>query len=77
VSEERHMVCTVMPKELYEGLARAAQRKGTNLSAVVREAVRAYLFLGLDSPPKVDVDMTERMVIFLFELLKATYGDRK
>jgi len=77
VSEEKHMVCTIMPKELYEGLAKAAQRKGTYLSDVVREAVRAYLFLGLDNPPKADIDMTERMVVFLFELLKATYGDRK
>jgi len=47
------------------------------VSDVIRDAINAYFFVGFNDPPKADIDMVERLVVFLFELLKATCGDRK
>ena len=74
---EKHTACVQLPEEVWQRLKETADRKGITISDVIRNAVNTYLFIGFDNPPKVDIDMTERLIIFLFEMLKATYGDRK
>jgi hypothetical protein len=58
-------------------LENAAVEKGTSIEDVINDALSAYFFLGLNRPPKTDVDMTERLVVFLFELLKASCEGKK
>jgi predicted transcriptional regulator len=77
VSEERHMTCVKLPEETRQALKETADRKGVSVSDVIRDAINAYLFVGFNDPPKADIDMVERLVVFLFELLKATCGGRK
>jgi predicted DNA-binding ribbon-helix-helix protein len=77
VSEEKHTTCVQLPEAVWQRLKETADRKGVSISDVIRSAVDTYLFIGFDSPPKTDIDMTERLVVFLFEMLKAAYGDRK
>ena len=77
MSEEKHTTCVQLPEAIWQRLKETADRKGVSISDVIRDAVNTYLFIGFDNPPKTDIDMTERLVVFLFELLKATCGGRK
>lgn len=77
MNEERHTTCVQLEEDTWQRLKETAERKGVSISDVVRDAINAYFFIGFNSPPKTDIDMTERLVVFLFELLKATCGDRK
>ena len=72
-----HHACVQVQEDVWQALKETADRKGVSISDVVRDAINAYLFIGFNDPPKADIDMVERLVVFLFELLKATYGERK
>jgi hypothetical protein len=77
VSTKKYSVSASVSEEMLKMLESTAVEKGTSIEDVINDALNAYFFLGLNRPPKTDVDMTERLVVFLFELLKATCGDRK
>jgi len=77
VNKTWHHACVQVQEDVWQALKETADRKGVSISDVVRDAINAYLFIGFNDPPKADIDMVERLVVFLFELLKATYGDRK
>ena len=72
-----HHACVQVQEDVWQRLKETADRKGVSISDVIRDAIDTYLFIGFDNPPKTDIDMTERLVVFLFELLKATCGGRK
>ena len=72
-----HHACVQVQEDVWQALKETADRKGVSISDVVRDAINAYLFIGFNDPPKADIDMVERLVVFLFELLKATCGERK
>ena len=72
-----HHACVQVQEDVWQALKETADRKGVSVSDVIRDAINAYLFVGFNDPPKADIDMVERLVVFLFELLKATCGDRK
>jgi len=77
VNKTWHHACVQVQEDVWQALKETADRKGVSISDVVRDAINAYLFIGFNDPPKADIDMVERLVVFLFELLKATYGERK
>ena len=77
MSTKKYSVSASVSEEMLKMLENAAVEKGTSIEDVINDALNSYFFLGLNRPPKTDVDMTERIVVFLFELLKATCGDRK
>jgi len=77
VSMKKYNVSASVSEETLRMLENTAVEKGTSIEDVINDALNAYFFLGLNRPPKTDVDMTERLVVFLLELLKATCGDRK
>jgi hypothetical protein len=77
VSTKKYNISVLVSEEMLKMLENAAIEKGTSTDGIINDALNAYFYLGLNRPPKTDVDMTERMVVFLFELLKATCGDRK
>ena len=72
-----HHACVQVQEDIWQALKETADRKGVSVSDVIRDAINAYLFVGFNDPPKADIDMVERLVVFLFELLKATCGGRK
>ena len=72
-----HHACVQVQEDVWQALKETADRKGVSVSDVIRDAINAYLFVGFNDPPKADIDMVERLVVFLFELLKATCGERK
>ena len=72
-----HHACVQVQEDVWQALKETADRKGVSVSDVIRDAINAYFFVGFNDPPKADIDMIERLVVFLFELLKATYGERK
>ena len=77
MSEEKHTTCVQVQEDVWQARKETADRKGVSVSDVIRDAINAYFFVGFNDPPKADIDMVERLVVFLFELLKATCGDRK
>jgi hypothetical protein len=77
VNKSWHHACVQVQEDVWQALKETADRKGVSVSDVIRDAISAYFFVGFNDPPKADIDMVERLVVFLFELLKATYGERK
>jgi hypothetical protein len=77
VNEERHMTCVQLPEETRQALKEIADRKGVTVSDVLRSMIDLYIFIAKATPSKTDIDMLERMVILAFEIVKASYGDRK
>ena len=77
MSTKKYNISVLVSEEMLKMLESTAVEKGTSTDNVINDALNAYFFLGLNRPPKTDVDMTERLVVFLLELLKATCGDRK
>ena len=77
MSTKKYNVSASVSEETLRMLENTAVEKGTSIEDVINDALNAYFFLGLNRPPKTDVDMTERLVVFLLELLKASCGDRK
>jgi hypothetical protein len=77
VNKTWHHACVQVQEDVWQALKETADRKGVSVSDVIRDAINAYLFIGFNDPPKADIDMVERLVVFLFELLKATCGERK
>jgi len=77
VNKTWHHACVQVQEDVWQALKETADRKGVSVSDVIRDAINAYLFVGFNDPPKADIDMVERLVVFLFELLKATCGERK
>jgi len=77
VSDERHMTCVQLPEETRQALKEIADRKGVTVSDILRSIIDTYIFIAKVTPPKTDIDMLERMVIMAFEIVKASYGDRK
>jgi hypothetical protein len=77
VSTKKYSVSASVTEEMLKMLVETAAEKGTSIEDVINDALSAYFFLGLNRPPKTDIDMTERMVMFLFELLKASCEGKK
>ena len=77
MNEERHMTCVQLPEETRQALKEIADRKGVTVSDVLRSMIDLYIFIAKATPSKTDIDMLERMVILAFEIVKASYGDRK
>ena len=77
MSTKKYNVSASVSEEILRMLENTAVEKGTSIEDVINDALNAYFFFGLNRPPKTDVDTTERLVVFLLELLKATCGDRK
>jgi len=77
VSTKKYSVSASVSEEMLKMLESTAVEKGKSIEDVINDALNAYFFIGLNRPPKTDVDMAERLVVFLFELLKASCGERK
>jgi predicted DNA-binding ribbon-helix-helix protein len=77
VSEERHTTCVQLPEATWQALKEIADRKGVTVSDVIRDAIDTKIFIDKVTPPKTDIDALERMIIVAFEMVKASYGDRK
>ena len=77
MSTKKYNVSASVSEEMLRMLENTAVEKSTSIEDVINDALNAYFFLGLNRPPKTDIDMTERIVVFLLELLKASCGDRK
>jgi len=77
VSEEKHTTCVQLPEATWQSLKEIADRKGITVSDVIRGIIDLYIFIAKVTPPRTDIDMLERMVIMAFEIVKASYGDRK
>jgi hypothetical protein len=77
VSEEKHTTCVQLPEATWQSLKEIADRKGITVSDVIRGVIDTYIFIAKVTPPRTDIDMLERMVIVAFEMVKASYGDRK
>ena len=72
MSEERHMTCVQLPEETRQALKDIADKKGTSIADVLRSIIDIYIFIVKVTPPKIDIDMLERMVIVAFEMMKAS-----
>jgi predicted DNA-binding ribbon-helix-helix protein len=77
VSEERHTTCVQLPEATWQALKEIADRKGVTVSDVLRSITDMYIFIAKITPPRTDIDVLERMIIVAFEMVKASYGDRK
>ncbi len=77
MSEEKHTTCVQLPEATWQALKDIADRKGTSIADVLRSIIDLYIFIAKATPSKTDIDMLERMVILAFEMVKASYGDRK
>ena len=77
MSTKRYSVSASVSEEMLKMLEETAVEKGTSIDDVINDALSAYFFIGLNRPPKTDVDMMERLVVFLFELLKASCKGEK
>jgi len=77
VSEEKHTTCVQLSESVWQALKEIADRKGVTVSDVIRSVIDTYIFIAKVTPPRTDIDMLERMVIMAFEIVKASYGDRK
>jgi hypothetical protein len=77
VSSKKYNISASVPEEILRMLENTAVEKNTSIENVINDALNAYFFLGLNRPPKTDIDMMERLVVFLFELLKASCGGGK
>jgi len=77
VSEEKHTTCVQLSESVWQTLKEIADRKGVTVSDVIRSVIDTYIFIAKVTPPRTDIDMLERMVIMAFEIVKASYGDRK
>ena len=77
MSTKKYSVSASVSEEMLKMLESTAVEKGKSIEDVINDALNAYFFIGLNRPPKTDVDMMERLVVFLFELLKASCGKGK
>jgi len=77
VSEEKHTVCVQLSEATWQTLKDIADKEGTSIADVLRNIIDIYIFIVKAASPETDIDMVERLVVFLFELLKATYGEKK
>jgi len=77
VSEEKHTTCVQLPESVWQTLKDIADKEGTSIADVLRNIIDIYIFIVKAASPETDIDMLERMVIMAFEIVKASYGDRK
>jgi len=72
VSEEKHTTCVQLPEAVWQTLKEIADRKGVTVSDVLRDVISIYIYILQTTPPKMDIDALERMVIVAFEMVKAS-----
>ena len=77
MNEEKHTTCVQLPEATWQALKEIADRKGVTVSDVLRDIIGIYIYILQTTPPKMDIDALERMVIMAFEIVKASCGDRK
>jgi hypothetical protein len=76
VNKTWHHACVQVQEDVWQALKETADRKGVSVSDVIRDAINAYFFVGFNDRQGRYRYGREACRI-LFELLKATYGDRK
>jgi len=72
VSEEKHTTCVQLSESVWQTLKEIADRKGVTVSDVLRDVISIYIYILQTTPPKMDIDALERMVIVAFEMVKAS-----
>jgi len=72
MNEEKHTTCVQLPEATWQALKEIADRKGVTVSDVLRDIIGIYIYILQTTPPKMDIDALERMVIIAFEMVKAS-----